>query len=307
MSRLAIVSLSLAGACAGPATTQAVAEEPQPADRREEWELAPTRARPCWAFERSKHFELVCDVAANPFSKDEEGWIAAIDADAGFEIPLDSPAYPIDVRPGMELTLITARGLVRRTVRGVSGQWTVKDDGEDGLRYTIRLEGPPVGPALAVGDVQPSAVLAEVAMARSGPTPLRKAFEDAMLEARSNEDLDPVFDTATRVVDASTWTDPLDLSMGTFLAVTDSLQPPDDESVEYGGLGYVLRPDGPIQWIVAPEYGVDEVSVAHAVDLDGDGTHELIVHASYETSEEILLVRRRAPGFEVQQIYWAGC
>lgn len=183
MPRCAIVLLFLTSACASPATTQVVAppraethhvptaEKPataEPAapgveaatlpttaavDRREGWALAPTRAKPCWAFDNVKYFELVCDGATNPFADDELRWLDAIDADPGFEIPLDSPAYPSDVRPGMELTLITARGLVRRRVRGVSGQGAVRSDGAVGLRYSIRLEGPPVGAALAVGDV----------------------------------------------------------------------------------------------------------------------------------------------------------
>ena len=70
-----------------------------------------------------------------------------------------------------------------------------------------------------------------------------------MLAARGNEPPDPVLDAAPRVVDASTWVDPLDPSMGTFVAIIDSLQPPDDDVVEYGGLGYVLRVGDPVEWI----------------------------------------------------------
>ncbi|MGH1346243.1 MAG: hypothetical protein ACRBN8_32050 [Nannocystales bacterium] len=270
------------------------------------WEVRPTRARPCWVHDTAKQFEMVCDHVVNPDLDLERSWLEAIVDTSGFEVPADSPGYPKDVRPGTELSLITARGVVYRTVKGVSGHESIRSDahggGRVGLLYTIRLDGPSVGPAFAAGQVERGAVLSRVQMQRVGPTPLR-----AMLERRMALAEGTVPNHGTRQMDVRSWTDPLDPSMGKFVAIVDELQQGPDLFDVFGGLGYVVDSNAEVAWIVPPESGLEGVSIEHVVDLDGDHSNELIVRMETEYTETLLLVRRGLHGFELQEIYSFGC
>lgn len=271
------------------------------------WELSPARSRPCWAFADAAVFELVCDRARSPFPEEEAGWLEAIEADVGFEIPPDSPAYPGDLQPGTTLALITARGVVHRAVKGVSGQPSIRDDGNYGFRYTIRLGGSPVGPALAIGDLDSAPTLLPVAMTRTGVGPLRREVEEAMLASRRGEPPDPVYERAPRVVDVATWVDPLGASEATFIAVIDSLHPPAEETVSFGGLGYKVRPGSDTVWLLPPQSDVADVQIKHAVDLEGDGVHELVIRVETEYSEDLLIARYAGQVFGMESIYHGGC
>lgn len=104
-----------------------------------------------------------------------------------------------------------------------------------------------------------------------------------------------------------TWSDPEDPSLGVFAAVIDELVGAQDDFGAFGGLGYSVGGDADVVWIVPPHADTDAVSIEHVVDLEGDGVNELVVRLEFDYGEKLLLVRRKGPGFVVQEIYSLGC